>query len=57
LHAQGIAVSRSRISQILHQMDLRLKKSRSTPWSGTRKPTASAGRNSSPPSLRSRRRS
>jgi len=57
LHAQGIAVSRSRVSQILHQMGLRLKKSRSTPLSGTRKPTASVGRNSLPLSPRSRRRS
>ena len=53
LHARGIAVSRSRVSQILHQMGLGLKKSRSMPLSGTRKPTASAGRNSSPPSPRS----
>jgi transposase len=57
LLAQGVAVSRSRISQILQQMGLRLKKSRSTPLSGTRKPIASAGSNSSPPSPRSRRRS
>jgi transposase len=57
LHAQGVTVSRSRVSQILHQMGLRLKKSRSTPWSGIGKPTASAGRNFSPPWPRSRQRS
>jgi transposase len=57
LHAHGVAVSRSRVSQILQQMGLRLKKNRCTPWSGTRKPTASAGRNSWPPWPPSRRRS
>ena len=57
LHAQGIAVSRSRVSQILHQMGLRLKNSRSTPLSETRKPTASPGRDCWPPSPPSRRRS
>jgi len=57
LHAQGAPVRRSRISQVLQQMGLRLKKSRSTPRNATRRPTANAGKNSCPPSRRSRQRS
>ena len=57
LRAHGVPVSRSRISQVLGQMGLRLKKSRSTPASATARPTASAGKSSSLPSRRFRRRS
>jgi hypothetical protein len=52
----GVGASRSRISQTLRGMGLRLKKSPSTPRNGTRKPTAGAAKSSSPPSPRSRRK-
>ena len=57
LQAGGVSVSRSRVSQILQQMGLRLKKSRSTPASATAQPTAGGGKISLPPLPRSRRRS
>jgi len=57
LDAGGVSVSRSRVSQILQQMGLRLKKSRSMPVSATPQRTASGGKNSSPPSPRFRRKS
>lgn len=57
LDAGGVSVSRSRVNQILQQMGLRLKKSRSMPASATARRTVSGGKNSSPPSPRSRRKS
>jgi transposase len=57
LHACGVEVSRSRVSQTLQQMGLRLKKSPSTPRSATGKPIASDEKSFLPPSLPSRRRS
>jgi transposase len=56
LLGSGVSVSRSRVSQVLQDMGLRLKKSHSTPRSGTRKPTESGEKNSWPSSPRSRRR-
>lgn len=56
LQDYGVGASRSRISQTLRAMGLRLKKSPSTPRNGTRKPTASGAKSSSPPSPRSRRK-
>ena len=41
---RGIRFSIGRLWSLLRVLDLRLKKSRSTPASATRKPTASAGR-------------
>lgn len=57
LQADGVRVSRSRVSQILQQMGLRLKKSRCTPASAIRRRTASGGKSFSVPSPRFRRRS
>ncbi|HET7100352.1 MAG TPA: FeoC-like transcriptional regulator [Terriglobia bacterium] len=57
LLAIGVRVSRSRVSQVLQQMGLRLKKSRFTPKNGIRRPTASGGRSFLPLSPRSRRKS
>jgi len=53
----SVALSRGRVWYLVRKLGLRLKKSRSTPASETQKPTASAARNSSPRSGRSRRRS
>ncbi len=49
---QGVRFSIGRLWSLLRVLDLRLKKSRSTPASGTRKPTASAGRGTLRPSVR-----
>ena len=57
LRAGGIVASRSRISQTLQQMDLRLKKSRFTPSSATPSKTASGEKSFLPRSRPSRRRS
>src|ERR1019366_2184398 len=57
LQGWGVGVSRSRVSQILQQMGLRRKKSRSTPRSATPRPTASGGKSFLPSLPRSRRRS
>ena len=43
-----VEAGRSRISQVLWGLGLRVKKSPSTPRSGTRKPTASGAKSSSP---------
>ena len=53
----GLHFSTQHLWRVLKRMGFRLKKSRSTPKSGTRKPTAVAARSSSRPSARSRRRS
>jgi transposase len=50
LRLSGVEAGRSRISQVLSAMGLRLKKSPSTPRSATPRPTASGARSSSPPS-------
>jgi transposase len=52
-----LGVSRPSLWVVLKKMGLRLKKSRSTPASGTRRRTGNGGRSSSPPSPRSRRKS
>jgi len=52
LAASGVAVSKSRVGQLLFQMGARRKKSRSTPLSATRKPTKSGAASSSPRSAR-----
>lgn len=56
LRASGTEAGRSRISQVLWQMGLRLKKSPSMPANATPKPTASGAMNFLPRSPRSRRR-
>ena len=53
----GVKMSWSMVRLWLGQLGLRLKKSRSTPLSGTRKQTASVAKSSSSASARSRRRS
>jgi transposase len=53
----GVEASWSMVRRWLLQLGLRLKKSRSTPSSGTRRPTVSGARNSSSASARSLRRS
>ena len=57
LQAQSVQASRSLIALTLHQMGLRLKKSRSTRQNATAKRTASGGKSSSPQLPRSRPRS
>jgi transposase len=57
LAGSGVQASKSRVGQVLRQMGLRRKKSRSTPPSATLRPTSSGAKSSSPPSPRSRRRS
>jgi transposase len=52
----GVWVCKSRIGQVLRALALRRKKNPSTPPSATPKPTASAAKNSSRPSPRSRRK-
>jgi transposase len=52
----GVAMSWSMVRLWVGQLGLRLKKSRSTPPSGTRKKTAGGARSSSPSSARSLRR-
>lgn len=49
---RGIRFSIGRLWSLLRVLDLRLKKSRSTPASGTRKQAASAGRGTLRPSAR-----
>jgi transposase len=51
----GVALSLPQIWYLLRKLDLRLKKSRSTPASGIRKPTANDVKSSSRISARSRR--
>ena len=53
--ARHLHVSIGRLWQVLRQMGLRLKKSRSTPANGTRKPTSSGAKPFSKPLARSRR--
>jgi transposase len=53
--AHHLHVSIGRLWQVLRQMGLRLKKSRSTPANATRKPTSSGAKPSSKPSAGSRR--
>jgi transposase len=55
--AVPVHVSVGRLWQVLRQMGLRLKKSRSTPSNATAKRTASGGKSSSSASRPSRRRS
>jgi len=52
----GVKMSWSMVRRWVGQLGLRLKKSRSTPSSGTRKPAANAAKNFSSTSVRSRRR-
>lgn len=52
-----IELSLGRVWHLVRRLGLRLKKSRSTPVSGTRKPTGSGGQRSWKPSARLRRRS
>jgi len=52
LAANGVAVSKSRVGQLLRQMGVRRKKSRSTPPSATQKPAKSGAASSSPRSAR-----
>jgi len=44
----GVALSRGRVWYLLRKLGLRLKKSRSTPRSGTRRPTSGSASGSSP---------
>lgn len=57
LAGRGVQVCKSRVGQVLRQMGLGRKKSRSTPKSATRRPTSNGAKSSSPPLPRSRRRS
>ena len=54
MHERGQAVSRTQLWRVLKKLGLRLKKSRSTPPSAIRKPTASSVKRSSGRSPRSR---
>jgi transposase len=51
----GVVLSRGRVWYLVRKLGLRLKKSRSTPANGTRKPTSSGGKSLSPRSARLRR--
>jgi transposase len=51
----SVVLSRGRVWYLVRKLGLRLKKSRSTPESGTRKPIASAAKSSPPKSEQSRR--
>jgi transposase len=51
----SVVLSRGRVWYLVRKLGLRLKKSRSTPESATRKPISSAAKNSPPGSGRSRR--
>ena len=53
----SVVLSRGRVWYLVRKLGLRLKRSRSTPASATRKPTASAARSSSPRCGRWRRSS
>jgi len=55
--AAGVQLSRGRVWYLLRKLGLRLKKSRSTPKSGTRKRTANGAKSSSKKSSQPRRRS
>ena len=55
LSERAVRFSIGRLWQLLRDLDLRLKKSRSTPPSATPKPTASGARSSSKKSVRLRR--
>ena len=56
LHTEaGVKLSLPQIWHLLRKLGLRLKKSHSTPTSGTQKLTAGSGKNLSPTSARSRR--
>jgi transposase len=57
LAGTGVPASKSRVGQVLRQMGLRRKKSRSTPPSATPRPISSGVQSSSPRWPRSRRRS
>ena len=57
LAGSGVQASKSRVGQVLRQMGLRRKKSRSTPPNATPRPTSSGAKSFLPPSPRSRRRS
>lgn len=52
---QGVRLCIAQLWNVLKRMGVRLKKSRSTPKSGTPKPTASVAKNSSPRSGQRRR--
>ena len=52
---QGVAASWSSVRRWVKKLGLRLKKSRSTPANGTRKPTGSSANSSSSVSVRRRR--
>ena len=56
LAASGVTVSQTHLWRLLKKMDLRLKKSRSTPQNATRKKTVASGKSSSGNSRRSRPR-
>lgn len=47
LAARGVAVSKSRVGQLLRKLGMKRKKNRSTPLSGILRPTSSAGKSSS----------
>lgn len=55
LQASGVSLSRSRVGQVVQQLGLRLKKSRSTPGNATRRRTSSGAKPSGRSSARSRR--
>ena len=55
LREASIVLSRGRVWYLLRKLELRLKKSRSTPSSATQKPTAGSAKSSSNISARSRR--
>ena len=55
LAVSGVSLSRSRVGQVVQQLGLRLKKSRSTPKSATRRRTSSGGKRSRKSSGRSHR--
>lgn len=55
LQTSGVSLSRSRVGQVVQEMGLRLKKSRSMPKSATPRRTASGAKHSPKNSARSRR--
>lgn len=57
LAGSGVEASKSRVGQVLRQMGLRRKNSRSTPANGTPRPTSSGAKSSWPRSPRYHRRS
>ncbi len=56
MRASGQPVSKPQLWRVLKRLGLRLKKSRSTPPSATRKKTSAGAKRSSKPSARSRRK-